>query len=883
MNKYLKKHNKTKILSVIIIIISCIIIMGSTFVWFTDQNYNRNNLAFSKVKINAGDSQEMSLTINNVVPGSSIINYPLKVSKDFSSEDIYLRVKISFTSDSDDAGMQSYVNKLNQATKEDLNITGDMWSDKKGNYIYLVNESGDLLKLSDTTEYVLTNNIRIPGTLEQLENYYQYMKKIQMNIEWQAIQSTNVEGSFENIVKIFNELFPLAEEEMYRVVMKFQSNDDYNQSISEVINAGTEILFGYKAFNNQNGLVGWNESSDGLGRMYYVGERITPSNDLTLFAIWGHKLTLNEQNASCEVLDSTGRILKDGYGILDGDTITITANSSFEDFELSVGGAGFVSGSTMVVRAPLVISIVAYICEIGTQKFASLQEAVVSVTSGVDTTITFLNGIDDNPCTIVGSGVTIDSDKNITIDFKGSTYNINDAVGSPETRVNGFMCLKGSNVTLKNGKIVATSENVRMLIQNYSTSLTLEDMVLDGMSTSSVLYVLSNNNGQVTIKGNTQILAPEGNVAFDVYYGLSGYYIDGVSVTFDESFTGKIVGKIEYSCSMAENENWVELARLEIHGGVFESELSVSDYAGEPVDNANIVITAGTFTFDPTPYVDTAMCDIYCSDGYYVVNDKDAVFELNGVRYKTLSSAIEATRDGDTITLLRGEENTSRVISGQEIQIASGKNITIDFNGNTYSIDDPLVGSTGTVTTGVLIFKGSSVTFKNGVLTSTLNSVMMLVQNYSDSLIMQDMILDGTASITNIKYVLSNNNGQVTIKGNTQILAPEGNVAFDVYYGLSGYYIDGVSVTFDESFTGKIVGKIEYSCSMAENENWVELARLEIHGGVFQSELSVLDDMGEPVDNANIVITAGTFTFDPTTYVAQGANVQFADGVYIVS
>lgn len=86
-----------------------------------------------------------------------------------------------------------------------------------------------------------------------------------------------------------------------------------------------------------------------------------------------------------------------------------------------------------------------------------------------------------------------------------------------------------------------------MLVQNYS-NLTLENMILRGTETDT--YVLSNNFGEVHLKGNTQILATgsvngKENVAFDLWYGMQAVYDDGVSVYIDDP-TVVIQGPIEY-------------------------------------------------------------------------------------------------------------------------------------------------------------------------------------------------------------------------------------------------------------------------------------------------------------------------------------------------
>ena len=80
--------------------------------------------------------------------------------------------------------------------------------------------------------------------------------------------------------------------------------------------------------------------------------------------------------------------------------------------------------------------------------------------------------------------------------------------------------------------------------------------------------------------------------------------------------------------------------------------------------------------------------------------------------YGTLKAAFDAAENGDTIRLL---DNTS----GDGIVVKSGSNFTVDFGGFTYTVDGELVGSTGTETNAFQLLKDSTITFKNGKITSS--------------------------------------------------------------------------------------------------------------------------------------------------------------------
>ena len=401
------------------------------------------------------------------------------------------------------------------------------------------------------------------------------------------------------------------------------------------------------------------------------------------------------------------------------------------------------------------------VAEVGGNTYETLVEAVAAAEEGE--VVTLLKSVE-------GAGIVIDKD--ITIDFDGNTYDIvGPAVGSAGTTTLGFQILKGNNVVLKDGKITesAPAENpdgettiaVKMLINNYS-SLTVEDMVLDGSELGGTgRYVLSNNSGTVTIM-DTEIIAPANGIAFDACEYAS-YPVPTVTVDKDCIVEGKI----------------------EVTGA------------------ANLVIEGGKFT--------------------------------------DLVNAVKYAENGARIELLKSVEGAGIVIN---------KDITIDFGGYTYDIVGPAVGSAGTTTLGFQILKGNNVVLKDGKITEsaleenpdgeTNKAVKMLINNYS-SLTVEDMILDGSELGGAGRYVLSNNSGNITITGATEIIAPaENGIAFDVCKYAS---YEAPVVTFDADFTGGAKGAFEVSEGLEEN----------------------------------LIIYAGCFTQDPAAYVADGKVVTECD------
>ncbi len=182
------------------------------------------------------------------------------------------------------------------------------------------------------------------------------------------------------------------------------------------------------------------------------------------------------------------------------------------------------------------------------------------------------------------------------------------------------------------------------------------------------------------------------------------------------------------------------------------------------------------------------------------VDEADKV-RLGDKMYATLVEAIAAANDGDTVELLQSMEGSGIVFEDSKF---SETGITIDLRGNTYTVTDPTVGSSGTETNCFQFLKGNNITFKNGVISSNSANAKIILQNYSNLIL--DNVVVNAGEVT--QYVASNNFGSLTMKNNTTLNA-ENCVAFDVYYHLSSAYADGVSVKIEDPAV-VINGLVEY-------------------------------------------------------------------------
>src|SRR5699024_11026748 len=89
------------------------------------------------------------------------------------------------------------------------------------------------------------------------------------------------------------------------------------------------------------------------------------------------------------------------------------------------------------------------VAKIGDKEYATLAEAVAAVPDNTHTTITLLRNVTD------GAGIIVEPNKNITFDFDGFAYYFVSTVGSSGTETNCFQLKKGSNITMRDGTIIA--------------------------------------------------------------------------------------------------------------------------------------------------------------------------------------------------------------------------------------------------------------------------------------------------------------------------------------------------------------------------------------------------------------------------------------------
>ena len=204
------KTKKSIILPLVLGILSVCVIIGTTLAYFTDLRGAKNPINFGKIQISVDDSFSETVAIKDALPGEEVVG-KVAFSKALDSESMYVRTKILFTTTSEDADIQNFVNELNSYEIDVKEYTtGDFaWSEKYGDYYYLVERTtpNEVYENATNQEIVISESIELPRELRQLDDYEQYFETINLLIEVQAIQSANVSNALANVDTLMGDLF----------------------------------------------------------------------------------------------------------------------------------------------------------------------------------------------------------------------------------------------------------------------------------------------------------------------------------------------------------------------------------------------------------------------------------------------------------------------------------------------------------------------------------------------------------------------------------------------------------------------------------------------------------------------------------------------------
>lgn len=487
----------------------------------------------------------------------------------------------------------------------------------------------------------------------------------------------------------------------------------------------------------------------------------------------------------------------------------------------------------------------------------------------------------DANLTVVGSG-TVDNKSNAraaifnegTVTLNGGTYDRTSESGASADISGGnswyTICNHGS-MTIHDGATVKNTGSFSSMIENgyYSyksgnartgyisgTNAANPTLIIEGGEFVGGLNTVKNDDGgKLYIHGGSLSNSAQAAVLNWNVTEITGGNFE-VTTNYAVVLNGKNTGNTN-------NGEVLNQGNLSITGGSFTAPkgIPVIEEMETNTDMSDVKVSGGTFSSDVTDFV-VKGAEVYEDENgnFGIRPAQGSAVAINGVGYDTMQDAVNAIAASEsktgTITVLKDIPNATGV------QVPEGLNLMIDFADHTYTLSGPGTGSTGTETNGFQLLKDSNIVFKNGTINIAGNAsnIKRMVQNYAN-LTLEDMRFEAANQVGGENYALSFNNGDIVFKGNTSIITTsDDTIAFDVCK-FSNY--KGVNVTFDDSYTGEINGRIVYDSP--DSSNW----SLTVNGN---GKFGGIDLSANATDEPNISVTGGTFESNPMAYVADSSS-----------
>lgn len=506
------------------------------------------------------------------------------------------------------------------------------------------------------------------------------------------------------------------------------------------------------------------------------------------------------------------------------------------------------------------------------------NSALITVTSGTSLTIKdsvgtgsltnkiVVNGggsvIVENATFTGSNGIVVNSNGSLTVNggtFSTSSTSISGADGSTILINDGSF----SGSVTSTGTLVIKDGTFRAVTAGANSSNETAKVTIDGGTFSGT--VTASYKSDVTINGGT----------FNGKISTSGSSTKAPTLTInDGSFSGNLaLGAI---------------GTVTITGGTFDGNVTS---IGAKI---SVTVTGGTFNI--------ADVSAYLPEGYQQDEDGtvsapryEASVTSGGTvtNYESFADAIAAVGDGDIITLLNDVTSTS---------IISKDNITLDLNGHTYTstktkaltvtgsltIQDSTGGGTITASTG----RGISV--EGGTLVLDSGSICAPGSNgYGIYVASSGSATINGGSVTGSYDAVYVSKGSVTINGGSftstysgksttdqygAILASSGTVTINngTFNGWNGIFVKGTYVTINGgTFNGTNTGIYVNNAGATINGGFFQGGNYSAY--IYQRTLDISNGYFDGAlgkdSTATITVSGGTFTDDPSAYVAEGISV----------
>ena len=329
-------------------------------------------------------------------------------------------------------------------------------------------------------------------------------------------------------------------------------------------------------------------------------------------------------------------------------------------------------------------------------------------------------------------GLIIPKDKTVVLDLKGYTISQTKTQTTAYSMIDnrGTLIIKDSSEA-KTGKLNYTDdgqggEYVSNTLHN-SGVLTIEGGIVENSSSATVAangYPHPiDNSGTLTINGGTFINNADYSsmriwctTDDDTIVTIKGGTFNG-SIDFQTPDAAANKGTLTITGGTFNADTYTKCAvRLlgfgadvdemngYISGGQFNGAITLSNRSGSELNSKVFNITGGTFTVDPSEFVDDDY-NVKIENGKFTIELKNDAVEVNNTPYKSLKKAFEAVQNGQTVKFINDVVQADGVI-------ITDKNITIDLNGKTFTVTN----GANTNNRNFKVDGSSVVTIKNGTM-----------------------------------------------------------------------------------------------------------------------------------------------------------------------
>ena len=409
------------------------------------------------------------------------------------------------------------------------------------------------------------------------------------------------------------------------------------------------------------------------------------------------------------------------------------------------------------------------VATIGDKGYSSLAEAWAAAQNG--DTIVLQNNI-----AIDTETFTVADGKKITLDMNGYTITVADnAINCYE-----LFYIYGEMVVTGKGTIELSAANDRdwsassSIFHNRGGVLTIENGTFTHNGGTDMAYVVDNSgnwygNATTNIMDGTLTSSyiairnrmeenthgASGKAILNVYGGS----IDGTSrAIWAQAASTSTVAPAAGEINIYGGEiGFIDTARS--NGAVSMTTITGGTVAAFKGESGELKVAGGTITGDITICFadgDVAEHTLKKSNVYYA-----AVAKMGSKYYASLADAVKACTGAQAITLLKDVEGAGIVITNKA---------TIDFNGFTYTVTEPVADGVG-----IQINTTKAVRLINGTLKAADDAgVKILVENNGSALTIQKQVIEAT----NVENALTVNSGSVSL--NYATINAEGAVAFEV-------------------------------------------------------------------------------------------------------